>query len=588
MSNHAELVALSIRRRHVVAAAVSGVLSVLLHAGLLAWLVTGRLTLPFADPRRPIDADRDHTMRLQSVRPDPAPAVDRITIPPRAEAPSIGTQESVERLAWPIDTLDVEPPSLPGALGQERAPLADPPPLPAPEIWQPRQEILAVEETRIREDLALLPRRPIPDVERQPMAADIVYPATPEALPLLAPAPQIGTGGLAAPSLGELARMVTRGPTMRVDVGPGDFDPAPPGGSGVLAESPAEITDVRPLEALLSAGLATYTTRQDRDYGYFRLEIRRQSATVLPPLPKDLLFIQDASRSMGERLGFCRRGLLESLPLIGPDDRFNIVAFQDRVIPCFPGWMPNSEDARSRAAAFIESLETDGETDLYIALREALAFEQAPERPTIVVLITDGIATAGLTDGPAIIREFTAANTAGVSVFTIGTIRQANLYLLDLLSYSNRGDSRVAGQGRWALPELIRELARETSQPVLSDVRIQVAAGTPSEIYPVQSMNLYSDRPLVLYGRFPRQQSHVVVRATGHAGDTVSDMIFDLSLTQPALATGEDLRTEWARQSVWHLLGEHARTGDPALIPQMNTIARRYGVPIPHRPPSSP
>lgn len=584
MSNHADLVSMSIHRRHVALAVASALLSLLLHVGFMAWVSSAHLGLPFLNRLRTPPEAAQQTMNLQHVDPLPAPVVRGAEEMPVA-VPALPTLEAVAQFERPPDSVDIQPPASPGPLGAEAAPLATPPALPSPELWQPRQEIVQVDLARVQDDLATLARREIPAVERVPVAADLVYPAMPQPLESLTPAAGSGAGGLEAPPLADILRQVTQGPPPRLAESVRPIDAATRTGSGVLAESPAEITDVRPLDAVLSAGIATYTTRQDPDHGYFRIEIRRRSAALLPVIPKDMLFIIDCSASMSEeRLFFCRKGLVDSLSLLGPDDRFNIIAFRDTATPCFAdGWSAVTPAARAQAETFVQGLTSSGETDLFTAIAAALKVAQQPDRPVIALLISDGHATAGLRDGAGIIREVTRANTGGLSFFTMGTTPQAYLYLLELLSYSNRGESRVVTQGRWAIPDVLRAMAAEVSQPVLGQVRVQVAAATPVEVYPLQAMNLYSDRPLVLHGRFPRNQRQVVLRATGLAGATDCDMIFDLDLDAPTLPGGEALRTEWARQKVWHLLGEHARTGDAALIPQLDDTARRYRIEIPHR-----
>lgn len=586
MNNHAELVVMSIHRRHAMLGVVSAVLSILLHLAFVSWVSISRLGLPFMSLFAPPREEPRQAMHLQNVEPLPSPADRRGDPAPDAALPEFQALEAMTRLELAPDTVDIEPPASPGPLGAEVSPVTTPPSLPSPPLWQPRQEIVQVDLARVQEALATLARHEIPAVDRVPQAADIVYPATPQPMESATTAAASGGGGgIEAPPLAEILRRVSHGPPPSVAATPTPIEAAASSGSGVLAESPAAVTDVRPLDDVLTAGIATYTTRQDPDHGYVRIEIRRLSAGLLPVLPKDLLVLVDCSASMSEeRLYFCRQGLRDSLPLLGPEDRFNIVAFRDAVTPCFAGgWARNTPETRAQAADFIQSLTSSGETDVFNALRQALTVEPQPGRPVIALLISDGHATTGLRDGAAIVREFTRANTAGMSFFTLGTTQQAYLYLLDLLSYSNRGESRVVTQGRWAIPDMIQAVTREVSQPVLGQVRVQVAEATPVEVFPLQAMNLYSDRPLVLYGRFPRRQRQLVLRATGTTGTADCDMIFDLDLAEPTLTSSEDLRTQWARQKVWHLLGEHARTGDPALIPQIDDTARRYRIEAPHR-----
>jgi hypothetical protein len=590
MSNHADLILLSIHRRHAFLAVACAIFSILLHVVFMSWMSSTQFGISFMESLRMRDPMRPAPMHVREVHPESASA-PRAASAPATDQPVFHPAAAVDRLQAPADTVDVEPPPAPGPLGSDTPLMPEAPPLAAPDAWQPRQDIVMVERTTVRDELAAMERRVVARIERMPVAADVVYPAVPasiEAPPLAGPP---GAGGIEAPNLADILGRVTGstsgsggGSLSAASLPEAPVDAVASSGAGVLAESPAAAAPARPLEDLLTAGIATYTSRQDPEFGYFKIEIRRRNEQVLPVIPKDVLFIQDCSASMSEeRLHFCRDGLTASLPLLGPDDRFNLVSFRHVVDSCFSGWSANTPDARARAERYIAAMRSEGETDLFQAIREALSFAQQPGRPVIVLLISDGVATTGLTDGAAIVREFTKANRGAVSVFTMGTLKQARLYLLDLLSYSNRGDSRVVTQGRWAIPDVLQELVVEVSQPVLSEVRTQVAAATPCEVYPVQTKNLYQDGPLVLRGRYRLGQPNVVIQATGRAGDTVCDMIFDLSLEAPTLKADEDLREQWGRQKLWHLLGLHARTRDSSLLPQIDETSRLYRVAAPHR-----
>jgi hypothetical protein len=100
-------------------------------------------------------------------------------------------------------------------------------------------------------------------------------------------------------------------------------------------------------------------------------------------------------------------------------------------------------------------------------------------------------------------------------------------YLLDLLSYRNRGDTFIVKTGRWDIPAVFESRVREISRPVLSDVRFRFAGQTYCDAYPVLTANLYLDRPLVIYGRFMKGTKRLVFQATGQADDIQCDMVFD-------------------------------------------------------------
>jgi hypothetical protein len=188
----------------------------------------------------------------------------------------------------------------------------------------------------------------------------------------------------------------------------------------------------------------------------------------------------------------------------------------------------------------------------------------------------------GLTDSSDIIGAFSRANEGKVSVFALGTMQTANLYLLDLLSYSNRGDARIADGGRWGIPDSLVRLTDELARPVLTDIHFEFAAVSGCEAYPEMASHLYLDRPLVLYGRYPKTQTRLLFQAVGRAGDKGCDMVFDLPLSAAKSGT-KDIRASWAMQRIYHLISRHAREPGETILREIQNTARSYGLRVPYR-----
>ena len=102
----------------------------------------------------------------------------------------------------------------------------------------------------------------------------------------------------------------------------------------------------------------------------------------------------------------------------------------------------------------------------------------------MVLLVTDGRPTTGVMDSASIIEQFSSQNKGRISVFANGTTKAANRYLLDLLSYRNKGDAYVVQRGRWDIPDSISMRMQEVSRPVLTDLRLFVSASSRAEVYP--------------------------------------------------------------------------------------------------------
>jgi len=430
-----------------------------------------------------------------------------------------------------------------------------------------------------------LERRVIPAIERIPNAPDIVLPARP------APAGTSPTERfpVAAPSLASLLhRGIAPPPLDALDRQAPVMAQRPPQRE-LFEETPEHITDVEPVERVLAARVEVFLDRRDQTFGYFRLIVERTGENLLPVRPKDVLLVQDGSASMAEqRMFFCREALRRALSMVGIGDRFNVASFADRTTLCFPDWVVKTPETLTQAEAFIDAMKATGNTDLFTSMQDLLNVSRLPGRPIIALLVTDGLVNKGMTDSTDIIGAFTRQNQGAISVFTTGVSSQANRYLIDLLSYCNGGAVQLIESGRWDIPPAIEEVMRSIQRPVLSDLSLRFGADSTIEVYPTHVGNLYLDRPMVVYGRYPLDVPVLVVQAVGQAGAMRCDMIFDLPL-KATLADGERqfgdpaIREMWAQQKIYYLLSQYARMRDADLLKSIQQTGREYGLSVPYR-----
>ena len=160
-------------------------------------------------------------------------------------------------------------------------------------------------------------------------------------------------------------------------------------------------------------------------------------------LSKEIIFVIDRSGSMsGDKITQVKNvftGIIADLP---PDDFFNVIFFDDGVMVFRDTLMVANAQTKAEAANFVNTLESGGSTNINEALLTALGmFEPDTGRVPIIVFLTDGKPTAGVTS-PYVIREnVKAANEVEVSVFTIafGIEDEENYDFLRALSLENCG-----------------------------------------------------------------------------------------------------------------------------------------------------
>jgi hypothetical protein len=578
------------QEHHVIAATAAMFLSTALHIAGIVWLIHSQFQLPILWSE--VTDARRRPIHLEEVTTDVSKSSEVLDADEGVWAQKFGTPEELAEEAKSLglfpDEVAIEPAALAeDSLAGESGNTVSPSEFPESTAWAPRQEIMMIENRLVADEVPISKRKVVPVVDRVSAAPDMSLSSKPPALDEgvqaqvsvfqdRAPTIMIGEPTLVAG--GGLPDGVSEEPALQVE------EPSGQGGAELFEETPTEVTDIRPIETLLKASVTRYSGLLDMKYGYFKVEVNRAAEDVLPPTPKDVVIVQDSSNSMTEqRLYFCRNGLTRCLKLVGPKDRFNVVSFQNKAKFCFPDWQKNTPEALAKASIFSATLASGGNTDIYASLREIFRLKQTPGRPMIVFLITDGRSTAGITDSSDIIGEITKLNNGLLSIYTMGTITTANTYLLDLLSYCNRGESVVVTRGRWDIPDAMENVMKQVSRPVLTDVRFRMTDRSVFEVYPVLTSNLYLDRPLVLYGRYPKDNEQLVFQAVGQSGDTKCDMLFDLNLAWGLKSRDKTIREEWARQKIYHLIGLYTRNATPEVLEEIRKTAKTYRVRIPYK-----
>ena len=578
--------------------------------------------------------DRVPPMRVQTLAADPLRGAGKV-IGERDE-PSRGPMTVEER----VDTLseaakltmnvplarEAMAHTLPAVKELDLAPMQ-----PAP--WLPRQEIVQIFDKSVQDAVATLPRREIPKIERVTKALDIVPSvdladrrlnrepeapkpiATPDildaefsrgsvsVLELDAPGSPsqlsteatealfaLRTGAKSGVGLAALRKMPEQAlpPPMQET-----NQPLPQAALAVVEqqarEAQAQISalqaqvDYTAIDDLLSVILETYRDPAEPGRVYYRIALQPHRDKKLATLAKDLIFIQDVSASITEeRLTYCRRALVSALATLNPGDRFNVMAFRDNLENCFQGWAPVNEENLKKAADFVGRLRSYGQTDVFGSLRALLTLPRDPRRPMLGLLVTDGKPTFGVTKSAPIITEFTKLNQGMVSVYMFGTQRQANRYLLDMLTYCNRGNATVLNGNRWDIPASMAKVYQGFREPVLSDITVVFDSASHSEVYPKRTLNLYREQPMILNGVCAEQTEELIFQVRGLAADRGFDAIVRLKLRESAQPGGAELKTQWAHQKMYYLVGDYTRASHQKVLSEMLQVHKAYGVAIPY------
>lgn len=293
---------------------------------------------------------------------------------------------------------------------------------------------------------------------------------------------------------------------------------------------------------------------------------------------RDILLVLDTSGSMqGVKIEQARKALNYILQQLNPNDRFNVVSFSTGVRQFARGLQP--VDQAAQASQFVASLQAEGSTDINRALLETLA-QVDPQRPTVIVFLTDGLPTMGETAPQRIIDNVRQAIGPSVQLFSFGVGYDVDTVLLDTISQENRGTSAYV-QPTQAIDEVISDFYRKVATPVLSGLALDMGAAQAEDLYPYPLPDLFAGSQLVLAGRY-RQGGPVPVTLRGRVNGEEKVYTFpDLSLRSDG---GEPFIARlWATRKIGHLLNQIRLGGaSQELIDAIIVLSTTYGIATPY------
>jgi Ca-activated chloride channel family protein len=191
-----------------------------------------------------------------------------------------------------------------------------------------------------------------------------------------------------------------------------------------------------------------------------------------PPL--NLAIAVDTSGSMqGEPIAYVREGLFRMLDDLQPDDRVTLVTFSNDASVAVEHVA--GDDAELTIA--ISNLAANGQTNIYDGLRhayDAVERNRAEGSQNRVILLSDGMATTGITSSAKLIDMSAEYNTAGYGLSTIGMGTEFDPALMRQLSEQGSGAFYFL-EDPAAVQEVFEEEVQTFLVPLAQDVVIDFA-----------------------------------------------------------------------------------------------------------------
>jgi Ca-activated chloride channel family protein len=199
-----------------------------------------------------------------------------------------------------------------------------------------------------------------------------------------------------------------------------------------------------------------------------------------PPL--NLVLAIDVSGSMeGDPIDFVRQGLRQMLKSLEPADRVSLVTYSDSADIVFEAL--TGEDTKAMDSA-ISALLADGSTNLFDGLYTAYQLadlHREAERQNRVILLSDGVATAGIESDAKAVALAQAWARQGVALTTIGVGTDFDVELMRDLSESGAGSFYFLEDPKSAV-EVFTDEVKAFMVPVALDVQIRFSVGAGYEV----------------------------------------------------------------------------------------------------------
>ncbi len=329
-------------------------------------------------------------------------------------------------------------------------------------------------------------------------------------------------------------------------------------------------------EKEVSLNVLTY---RDGNRSYFML-------LIAPPIevPKsdivarDIILVADVSGSMaGMKLEQAKEAMKNVLERLNPQDRFNIITFHSSVSTYADSLRQVSET--SEALKYINGLRAQGSTNIYDALSRAFSMV-TEDRPSVILLLTDGRPTVSVTDEKGILNLVTGVKRDYLRLFTFGIGEDVDAGLLDSLARQGRGTSQYIRRDN-EIKALVTSFYEKMSTPVLLGLKLDFGRMRVEEMYPDPLPDLYAGSQLIVVGRYS-QDGDATVTLKARAASREEQFVYEKVSFAPS-STNSFIPAQWAARKIAYLLQQIKLSGENReVVDEIKSLSQQYGIMTPY------
>jgi Ca-activated chloride channel family protein len=328
--------------------------------------------------------------------------------------------------------------------------------------------------------------------------------------------------------------------------------------------------------------LLTYRAKGNAEGTFLMLVSPKREWDASEVMKKSVTFVVDTSGSMaGGKLEQATGALRFFVETLGADDRFNVVEFSSEAIPFFPAPVAPTPENLAAAHARIERLTARGGTNIDAALESALHGAAPTGRVPIVLFLTDGEATVGVTDTKTILQSVARNNEGRARLFVFGVGDDVNTHLLDELAAQNGGARDYVRAGE-DIEQKTGALLTKISHPVLTDLALEVTGVEITRQVPARLPDLFAGGRLAIFGRYVGNGARAV-RLTGRVQGERRTYVYEGTFTAEPLERYSFVPSLWAERRVAMLLDALRLNGaNRELVDEITRLGREHGIVTPY------
>ncbi|MDF2577082.1 MAG: hypothetical protein K0S74_566 [Chlamydiales bacterium] len=310
-----------------------------------------------------------------------------------------------------------------------------------------------------------------------------------------------------------------------------------------------------------------YLVRSDKKGYLFKIILEPKKDVSFKKIRQNLFFLLDRSHSINKnRYELSKEAIKQALTIALPQDRFNILVFDESVTALSTDPLECTPDNLEKAKIFLEGEAHGGvlaSTELYASLDKIVPKEVAPDEVNTAILLSDGDTYLSREEQRLTIKRWTDKNQGKVSLYSIACGQRDNLALLDVLSSFNKGQLVYANQES-LVSKGLSSLLQQIKTPVAKDIKVSAIASdhqTRLSLYPsnYQIPNLYFEKPLVIYGSINEPKDFYLF-LQGKYYDKWVDI--KQKITFKEAAQGQPfIEKEWTKQRAYEYYEHYLETG---------------------------